>query len=323
MKLKLPKINIDRADIQAFLKTDNGILLISMGISLLFWFLIKLSQDYKANREVTITYALPAEMSYVTIPPEKVRVTLSGRGWDLMYDFFGGRNSLINFNLASLPSQTITNNQLKGKMVENAQSSNVTVEDMSFDYITVELGESASKKIPIVLERQLSFAPEHQLQAPIELLPDSIIISGPSALLVDYVSWPTTLLVLENLKSSVSRSLTLQPNTKSQIALSASSVQIKIPIEQFTEKSIFLPVTVKNAPDSLKVFPNKVKTSFVIGLSQYDAISEKDFQLEVDLKGITINQANNTAPISLIKQPSEVKNIRFSPKSVQFLFVKE
>ena len=323
MKFKLPKINIDRADIQAFLKTDNGILLISMGISLLFWFLIKLSQDYKANREVTITYTLPADMSYITIPPKKVRVTLSGTGWDLMYDFFGGRNSQLNFNLASLPSQTITNNQLKGKMVENAQSSNVTVEDMSFDYITVELGESATKKIPVVLEQQLSFAPEHQLQSPIEILPDSIIISGPSALLVDYDSWPTTLLVLENLKSSVSRPLTLEPNTKSQIALSASSVQIKIPIEQFTEKSIFLPVTIKNAPDSLKVFPNKVKTSFVVGLSKYDAISEKDFQLEVDLKGIPINQANNTAPISLTKQPSEVKNIRFSPKSVQFLFVKE
>ncbi len=323
MKFKLPKINIDRADIQAFLKTDNGILLISMGISLLFWFLIKLSQNHRANREVTITYSLPANMSYVTIPPKKVRVTLSGRGWDLMYDFFGGRNSQINFDLASLPSQTITNNQLKGKMVENAQSSNVTVADMSFDYITVELGESASKKIPVVLDQQLSFAPEHQLKSPIEILPDSIIISGPSELLVDYDSWSTTLLVLENLKNSVSRPLTLQPNTKSQIALSTSMVQVKIPVEQFTEKSIFLPVTVKNAPDSLKVFPNKVKTSFVVGLSRYDTISEKDFQLEVDLKGIPINQVNNTAPISLTKQPSEVKNIRFSPKSVQFLFVKE
>ena len=46
MKLKLPKIDIDKAAIQAFLKTDNRLLLISMGISLLFWLLIKLSQDY-------------------------------------------------------------------------------------------------------------------------------------------------------------------------------------------------------------------------------------------------------------------------------------
>jgi len=321
--LNLPKINIDSANIRAFLKTDNGILLISMGISLLFWLLIKLSQDYKANRDVALTYTLPTDMSFVTIPPKKVRVTLEGRGWDLMYDYFGDRNSKLNFDLDNLPSQTITNNQLKGKMVEHAQSSNVTVFDMSFDYITVELGASAKKKIPIILDRQLSFAPEHHLQAPIDLLPDSITISGPSALLADYISWPTTLLALDDLKSTVNRTLTLQPNTKPQITLSASAVQVHIPVEQFTEKSIFLPVRVKNAPDSLKVFPNKVKTNFVIGLSRYDSIAANDFQLEVDLNGIPINQANNTAPILLTKRPSEVKNIRFSPKSVQFLFVKE
>ena len=323
MKLKLPKIDIDRAAIQAFLKTDNGLLLISMGISLLFWLLIKLSQDYKANREVAITYRLPATMSFITIPPKKVRVTLAGKGWDLMYDYFGGRNSEINFNLASLPNQTITNNQLKGKMVENARSSNVSVVDMNFDYITVELGESASKKIPVTLEQQLSFAPEHHLPSPIEIIPDSIIISGPSTLLETYTAWPTTLLTLDDLKNTITRPLTLQPNTKAQIVLSTKMVQVRISVEQFTEKSLFLPVMVKNAPDSLKVFPNKIKTNFVIGLSQYDSISAKDFQLEVDLNGVPINQANNTAPLLLTKQPTEVKNIRFSPKSVQFLFVKE
>jgi len=322
MKLKLPKIEIDSESIQAFLKTDNGLLLISMGISLLFWLLIKLSQEYKANREVAITYTLPADMSYVTIPPKKVQVTLTGRGWDLMYDYFGSRNKALNFNLASLPSQTITNNQLKGKMVENARSSNVSVVDMSFDYITVELGEHASKKIPIILEQQLSFAPEHHLQAPIKITPDSITINGPSALLEDYVSWSTTLLEIKNLKNTTNCPLTLQPNTRSQISLSTAKIQVTIPIEQFTEKSLFLPVTVKNAPDSLKVFPNKVKTNFVVGLSQYDSITAKDFQLEVDLNGIPINQTNNTAPILLTKQPTTVKNIRFSPKSVQFLFVK-
>lgn len=321
--MQLPKIDINSIDIRAFLKTDNGILLLSMGISLLFWLLIKLSQEYKANREVALTYTLPADMSFVTIPPKTVQVTLEGRGWDLMYGYFGGRNNKLNFDLANLPSQTITNNQLRGKMVENARSSNVSVTDMSFDYITVKLGESASKKIPVTLERQLSFAAEHHLQAPIQVIPDSVTISGPNALLSDYISWPTTLLVLDDLKSNVDRPLTLQPNTKPQITLSTLMVQVRIPVEQFTEKSLFLPVTVKNAPDSLKVFPNKVKTNFVVGLSQYDSISANDFQLEVDLNGVPINQSNNTAPIFLSKQPSEVKNIRFSPKSVQFLFVKE
>jgi len=290
---------------------------------LLFWLLVKLSQNHKANRQVAITYTLPDDMSFVTIPPDQVRVTLEGRGWDLMYDYFGRRNSEVNFNLASTVLQNITNNQLKGRMVDNAKSTNITVEDMSFDYISIELGESATKKIPIILEQQLNFAPEHQLQSAIQLTPDSIILSGPSSILETYTSWSTTLLSLENLKNTTTRPLPLQPNNMPQIQLSESAVQVQIPVEQFTEKSIFIPVMVKGAPDSLKVFPNKVKTNFVVGLSRYDTISAKDFRLEVDLKGVPINQSNNTAPILITQQPLGVKNIQFSPKAVQFLFIKE
>ena len=294
-----------------------------MGISLLFWLLVKLSQNHKANRQIAITYTLPEDMSFVTIPPDQVRVTLEGRGWDLMYDYFGRRNNEVNFNLASTVLQNITNNQLKGRMVDNAKSTNITVEDMSFDYISIELGESATKKIPVILEEQLTFAPEHQLQSAIQLTPDSITLSGPSSLLETYTSWPTTLLSIENLKNTTTRPLPLQPNNKPQIQLSESIIQVQVPVEQFTEKSIFVPVMVKGAPDSLKVFPNKIKTNFVVGLSRYDTISAEDFRLEVDLKGVPINQSNNPAPILLIQQPSGVKNVQFSPKSVQFLFVKE
>jgi len=323
VQYKLPKIDIDKEAIRAFFKTDRGILLISMGISLLFWLLVKLSQNHRANRQVAISYTLPADMSFVTIPPDQVRVTLEGRGWDLMYDYFGRRNNAVNFDLASTVLQNITNNQLKGRMVDNTKSSNITVEDMSFDYISIELGKSSIKKVPIILDRQLNFAAEHQLKSSIQLMPDSVTLSGPNSMLENYTGWPTTLLSLKNLKNTVTRPIPLQPNNTPQIKLSASVVQVHIPVEQFTEKSIFVPVMVKGAPDSLKVFPNKVKTNFVVGLSQYDSISEKNFRLEVDLKGVPINQSNNTAPILLTQQPTEVKHVQFSPKSVQFLFVKE
>lgn len=323
MKFKLPEIEIDREAIRAFFRTDRGIFLISMGIALLFWVLVKLSKEYTSKREVSITYNIPSDMSFVTIPPEKVTVSLKGRGWDLMYDYFGDPNRTVKFSLANTPLQNITNNQLKGKMIENAKSSNITVEDLSTDYISIELGKSATNKVPVILDRALSFAPEHQLQGAIKLVPDSVTISGPISLIEDYTSWPTTLLSLDDLNSTVQRPLALQPVDIPQITISDKMVQVEIPVEQFTEKSLFLPIVVKNGPDSLKVFPPRVKTSFVVGLSRYDTINEKDFQLEVDLKGVPINQANNTAPILLTKRPSEVKNIQFSPKAVSFLFVEK
>ena len=262
-------------------------------------------------------------MSYVTIPPEKIMISLEGRGWDLMYDYFGDPNRTIKFSLANTPLQNITNAQLKGKMIENTKSGNIIVKELSTDYISIQLGKSSTNKVPVILDRAISFAPEHQLQGDITIEPDSVTLSGPISLIEAYDSWPTTLLSLQDLNSTVQRPLALQPVNKPQITLSDKMVQIEVPVEQFTEKSLFLPIVVKNGPDSLKVFPPRVKTSFVVGLSRYDTINEKDFQLEVDLKGVPINQANSTAPILVTKRPAEVKNIQFSPKAVSFLFVEK
>ncbi|MEM1122858.1 MAG: hypothetical protein AAGJ18_20605 [Bacteroidota bacterium] len=318
-----PKIEINRDAVRTFFRTDRGILLISMGISLLFWLLVKLSQEHKSNREIALTYTLPEGMTFINIPPDQINVTLTGRGWDLMYDFFGQHTNPIRFLLTESPVQTIATNQLKSKLTDYFTSTNISIEDMSFDYISIQLGEKAQKKVPITLSQQLTFAPNHQLKGAIQLSPDSITLHGPQSLLDEYTAWPTTPLVATDLNNSLEQSLPLEPNNQPQIAISTDIIDVLIPVEQFTEKSIFLPVQIKNAPDSLKVFPSVVKTSFVVGLSQYDTISAKDFQLEVDLKNIPINQTNNTAPILLTKRPTVVKNIRFSPKSVQFLFIKE
>ncbi|MEM6318099.1 MAG: hypothetical protein AAF960_10540 [Bacteroidota bacterium] len=318
-----PNIQTNRDAVRTFFQTDRGILLISMGISLLFWLLVKLSQEHKSDREIAITYTLPEGMAFINIPPDQINVTLTGRGWDLMYDFFGQPTNPIEFALTDTPIQTIAANQLRSKLTDYFTSSNISIEEMSFDYISIQLGQKAQKTIPIILNDSLTFAPNYQLKGAVQLTPDSITLHGPQALLEEYTAWPTAPLIVTNLQSSLRQSLPLTPNNQPPIVLSTDIIDVLIPVEQFTEKSLFIPVQVKNAPDSLKVFPNMVKTSFVVGLSQYDTISVEDFQLEVDLKNIPINQANNTAPILLTKRPTVVKNVRFSPKAVQFLFIKE
>ena len=323
MKLKFPIIKIDQKALTAFFKTDQGILLISMSISFLFWLIIKLSQDYKANREVTIQYRLPDGMAFVEYPPDQIKITLDGPGWDLMYDYFEGNDNLITFNLSSTPIQNITNSQIKQELTKILSSSNLTIFNTDFDYISIELEESSLRKVPIVLNQNLSFVPGFQLKSNIEISPDSINLWGPASLIAAYESWPTTLLQVDNVKDDIEAELELKTNTLPMIELSSSTVFIKVSVEQYTEKSMFLPLSVRNAPDSLKVFPDKVRISFQVGLSQYDTITENHFLLEVDLAGIPVNQTNNTAPILLSKQPAHVKNIRFSPKSVSFLFLKD
>ena len=101
------------------------------------------------------------------------------------------------------------------------------------------------------------------------------------------------------------------------------SAKLTIPVEAYTEKSLFVPVELKNAPsDSLKVFPDKIKVSFVVGLSQYDSVHYTDFHLVADLKSISLEKGNNAVPVNLTAMPESVNNVVLSRKSVEFFIVK-
>jgi len=98
-------------------------------------------------------------------------------------------------------------------------------------------------------------------------------------------------------------------------------VTVTLKVEQFTERSLFVPITIKNAPDSLKTFPERAKLSCVVGLSKYNDIDKNSFQLVADLKGIPLNTEKNTIPVLVTKQPDFVRAVNFQPRSVEFFFV--
>ena len=323
MKPILPKIQLDRATIRAFFKTDRGVFLISIGVAFLFWFVIKLSQKYEAKRIVEVSYELPDNRAYIALPPEKLDIVLEGQGWDLMMDYFNNRSRAIHFDLSASPLQNISNNQIRSKINEQITSNDIGIKEIEKDFITIETGENSRKKVPVTFQGGYTFAQNFQLRDALQLTPDSIWIGGPTTIVDEITEWPTVPLNLTDLRTTVRQPLALEIPSLAQLDLSSEVIRVEIPVEQYTEKSIFLPVVIKNAPDSFKVFPQTVKTHFVVGLSRYDSIGEKDFQLEVDLQGVPINQVNNTAPIILAKQPKVVKSVNFSPKSVKFLFVKE
>ena len=85
---------------------------------------------------------------------------------------------------------------------------------------------------------------------------------------------------------------------------------------------MFIPIIVKNAPQQLKIFPNKIKLDCTVALSRYAQLSSANFVAEVDLKGAALNSMNNTVTIVLSQFPNFVRNVKFTPKSAEFYFEK-
>jgi YbbR domain-containing protein len=172
------------------------------------------------------------------------------------------------------------------------------------------------------LAADLSFSPGYHLKSPIQLSPDSISISGPESLVSNIMDWRTDSLILKDIQNSAEKKISLRESAR-EIKLNQQTITAKLEVEQFTEKSFFVKILQRNAPDSIRIFPDRIKIYCLVGLSKYEEVEESGFTVEVDLKDAKPGVENNAVPILLTKSPDFVDNVRFSPKSAEYIFIKK
>jgi|APTNR8051073442_1049403.scaffolds.fasta_scaffold03341_2 hypothetical protein len=301
---------------------DRAILMICIGIALFFWLLVKLSQNYRMTKEVYITVRTPVSKALSSPPPGNLAVQLQGTGWQLLGEHLAGKQIRITYDASNTDQINISSGQLRQDIQKKLSSATLRIIDVNFDHILIELEEEVHKKIPVALYAHLDFAPEYQLKEPIHLQPDSILISGPTTLIGSIYSWPTDSLILSGLKHSTRLELTLQQPPKG-ILLEASKVKAFIEVEAYTAKALFIPLSIINAPDSVRVFPDKIKLECTVGLSFYEEVDAGDFVLEVDIGGVRLKEGKTTVPILLKRHPDFVRNIHFTPQAAEFFIFKE
>ncbi len=314
--MKIP----NKVEIKTFFDSDRAILIVCIFIALVFWVLVKLSQTFYTTVDFSIDYQLPAGKSFVSSPPTSATATLKGSGWDLISNQFNNKASNILFEINDVSSQAINAGLLIDKFQQTISSS-IEVSDVNMDFIFVQMENETEIKVPIKLLHNITLAPQFQFMDSIMIEPDSIVVTGPLTEVQSIVEWETDLLDLKDLKNNQVLEVSLKAPKNNEVHLSQNQIIANIAVEQYTEKSFFLPITFKNVPDSIKAFPEKTKLNCIVGLSKYNDVNRMSFQLVADLKGITPNNEKNTIPIVLTRQPDYVRNINFIPNSVEFFFV--
>jgi hypothetical protein len=303
-------------------KEDRAILLICIGIALVFWLLVKLSQTYKAQKAVFFNIETPADKVLAKLPPDDLLAEIEGTGWDLLFDFFSKRELVLTYDMSSSDRLSLSRSQLRTDIKQNLYSDDIKIQEVNYDALNLIVENKGNRRVPIDLRAQLSFAPEHQLKPPIVLQPDSVTLIGPYSLVQQFDRWPTDSVNRTGLNKTEVFRLPLD-NPPPELTLSAQSVEVRAEVEPVTEKSVYVPVVVKNAPDSLRIFPDKVTLTFKIGLSQYEAIGYQDFTAEIDLGDIPLDASNNTVPIVITKMPKAARSMYYRPKSAKFFIVEE
>jgi hypothetical protein len=307
---------------KAPLQGDRAILMACIGIALVFWLLVKLSQPYRSQKKVNIETVFDEDMALLKVPPQNIMAELEGTGWDLMFDYLNRTEVNLHYDLRNLSQLSLSSSQLRAAIKNNLHAKNLRVVDVNHDNINLVLEQKSSKKVPVRIMDSLSFEAGYHLKSPLHSEPDSIAIEGPISLIEPLTTWNSEAFILLNMQGSVSKALKLQ-QPPPVITLSQQEIVVDIEVEPLTEKVLYVPILVRNAPDSLKIFPDKVTVTCKVGLSRYDLLKYTDFSAEVDLANIVLDSPNNTTPIALKSYPEYIKGLYYSPKAAKFFIIEK
>lgn len=295
--------------------SERRVLLLCMGLSLLVWFFVKMSQQYESRGALRLEYRLPMGHVFAEQPLSTMPFKFSGTGWKLLKMSVLRQKPSLVFKLSVAPKQIISRSDISKKIEEELR---LNLLELGQDNLAISLDSLFFKKVKIELDTAISFENGYFFREDIRLSPDSILVFGALQLLEKITAIKTEPLKMKCPEKDFTKGLRILNPQPELLQLSAKETEVFMPVEQYTEKSLAVPVMVLNERDSVRLLPGVVELQCVVGISRYKELKPSDFRV---VAVIGNEDATSTVPLTLVRQPAWVKSARIAPQSVEYLIV--
>lgn len=293
-------------------------------IATVLWLLTALNETYLTRLNIRVNYYnYPKNNVFTQELPEEFRISVNGKGWDLLGIILRGGIENINIDLGQFRQRSfIVTNKLK-EDIRNQLSEKMVINDISPDTIKLVRETKLTKKVPVVLNLHLAFPKQYGLGNKVAFNPDSIIISGPHSLIKNIKQVETVPLTLRELKTETIKKINLRKPASSAITYNSRVIQVRIPVYQLTEDMAEVPVEIinKKFPFEVQLIPQKVSVIYQTSLNKFENIEESLFEIVVDGSAIdTISK--KPLKVQLVNKPEFTYNVRLKPDYVNFVIKK-
>tara|TARA_R110000765_G_scaffold61991_2_gene120281 strand:- start:1287 stop:2252 length:966 start_codon:yes stop_codon:yes gene_type:complete len=293
----------------------------------LAWLINKLSQTYTSNTTFQVEYInIPEEFLLANTPKEEIQVRLQAVGFQFLgYEL---KPKHIQLDVSKVmhkdDSYYLTSDQIRIQL--EAQLNNYsTLTDFDSDIIYFDFTSLETKKIPVKAVLDFTFAANHILEGEINVIPDSIQVSGPKSQIDSIRNIRTEVIKKDDLNNSFTDEVALKlPKQLKGTTFSNDVVMVSAKIVKFSERVIEVPVTVINLPESIKVrtFPEIIEVRCQGTLEYLKELSADDFAVEADYSKIS-KESGNSLTVQLAQYPKTLNNAVISTNEVEFILRRE
>lgn len=289
--------------------------------------LMELSKSFIAPVVFSVDYAdLPKDKMVQKKPVAELELEIKAPGFMLLKYKLKKHEIIVNLKNISRTKNAyyiLPNKQISSL---NSQFSNeIEILSVLRDTIFIEIGNSISKKVPIIPRLDIQYKAGYNLVEKLKISPDSVMVSGSKKLVDSITTITTSPLKLKDVYKDIELELSLNSPYKSgQIKMSAKKVKVSGKVEKFTEGTFNIPVSIINVPFGVKVttFPKEIEVIYQAGLSNFSKITQNDVSVVFDYK-----QYENDTLISyltpIIAQKSDyIYALKINPPQLEFLIEK-
>lgn len=298
--------------------------------SAFLWLFLALSKDYTSTLHLPVRYLKYSSESVISNnPPSYIEIDVQAPGYKLAEYQLNIRIDTIDIDILDLRKKSnsnqyflLTNSKLD--RIEAQFGPSVKILKVIPDTIFFNFEKRVSKKIPVIPDIELAYEKQFGINGEISINPDSITVTGGHSI-VDtlkavYLERREFTRLDEPLKKLIRIKTEMLPAT---IDFSDTLVELYVPVEKFTEGNFLIAPEIINIPDeyTMRLFPEKIKVTFLVALSNYEKIHPEMIRLMVDFK------ETNAKPqkISVMKgdHPGIIKIISTEPSKVEYIIRKK
>jgi len=290
-----------------------------------FWMLQSLQQEYDINISIPVRYKnIPPDIAFTETLPEKITAHVRDKGTVLLNYTFGRlfasvevdmKNTSEGNGIFQIESREIESDILK-QLMASTQLISFEPQQISLSY-----SKRLHKSLPVVFHGDIQSEPGYSISGEILITPATVDVYSSSAVLDTLLEIKTVYTKINKVNKTVNRILQLQkiPGTE----IEPGNISISIPIEQFTEKTLEIPVTFTGIPReyTIRAFPAEIKVNCLVPLSRFKEVTEEDFAIQIPYQSLKQYVSGNI-PVELTQKPDWIQTITLSPGRIEFILEK-
>lgn len=292
-----------------------------VGLTTIFWWGRSMSSPRDMTIKIPLTYnGLGKEIVCEQQLPKELNVVIRDNGEQLRK--IKRANLHLNYEITSILNEkqgilNISAEQMRTK-VQDQLPGTTKIQRIWPEQIESKYYQQAQKRVAVRVATNISLAAQYQMVGKAKVTPDSIDLYGSSAAIDSIEEVVTQLVQAEQVRESIHEEVGLQ--VPLHVEVSQTSVELQIQIEQFTEKTLNLPIRVNGAPEgvNMRLFPQTATIVARVGVTHFAYIDENDFEVYCEYP----EQATDALAVKVKSKNPAISNIRIFPDKVEYIINK-